>query len=169
MPLKLWAITSFQCALFILRVPVCQRCSTRDLGRTEPMGVELSGNVPVMPRSTNTDLLRLKCLELDAFLPNCCSFAKEYNLAYGYLGNVISMPLGASDLRLTDSGVPCIRRLRELSREAAYLGTCSGRWVSCVWCCFQLQSCRSQRFQILSLTCVSIFFGKALYSAKTRN
>lgn len=47
------------------------------------MGVELSGNVPMTPSSTNTGLLRLKCLELHAFLLNCCSFAKEYNLASG--------------------------------------------------------------------------------------
>lgn len=44
------------------------------------------------------------------------------HLVYGYLGNVISMPLGASDLRLTDSGLSCIRRLWELSRSAAHLG-----------------------------------------------
>ena len=61
---------------------MCQRCSTsRDLGRTEP--VELSGKVPMTPRSANTDLLGLKCLELHAFLLNCCSFAKEYSLASG--------------------------------------------------------------------------------------
>lgn len=71
--------------LSLSRVYLCVRgvAPSTDAGQMELTGVELSGNVPVMPRSANTDLLRLKYLELHAFLLNCCSLAREYNLASG--------------------------------------------------------------------------------------
>lgn len=129
----------------------------RDSGQMELMGVELSGNVPVMPRSANTDLFKLKYLELHAFLLNC-SLDREYNLASGIWlpWEHDPMPLGVSDLRLTNSGLPCIRRLWELHRGAAHPGNVLWKGFLVFGALFSFGD-RYLRIQTLT-SCVSIFF-----------
>lgn len=126
----------------------------------------LSGNVPMTPNCTNRDLLRLKCLELHAFLLNCCSFAKEYNLAPGtwlFWKSELSVPWS---LRSKATDTTCLHQ----ETLGAHRGG-SSSW-GCVLEGGFLEFGAMVSFGAVDLrssTCVTIFFVNLLYSAKSVN
>lgn len=142
MPLELWITTSFQRVLFILRVPVCQRCST--IQRFGTNGIDGSGTVWKCSSDAKVSKHCKNCWgwNIWSYMHFCwIAAALLENIilhwAYGCLGNMIPMPLGVLDLRLTDGGLPCIRRLRT-SQRSSPPRQCVLEGVPCVWCPFQL-------------------------------
>lgn len=157
MPLELWITTSFQRVLFILRVPVCQRCST--IQRFGTNGIDGSGTVWKCSSDAKVSKHCKNCWgwNIWSYMHFCwIAAALLENIilhwAYGCLGNMIPMPLGVLDLRLTDGGLPCIRRLWELHRGAAHPGNVFWKGFL-VFGALSSFGDRYLRVQILSLMC----------------